>query len=545
MEAVFDAVTPAGYQADTEFQFEDLSQEHVAGFFKPFPPQTQLSNVSSEESMQETPTKRARIEESSDSAEFDNFQDISVLQPQYRAEEALKTHSVVIAEDRYSHSRDEAQVVPMLVDADGIQVIGVNDMMMVDEECVKDMDDHKNIRPVTSNRHITEDTSERGEKEQKTITSTRDDTSKKDEMGEKERKPVTSTRRVVYEEASIDLQDEMDDERMEVVKEKAPSSNYQKTSKAPKKLSSRKSSSLENRHVSSDGVARTPPRVRRHFSSPYITGDDQPHIRPSFKLKPSANRAYYTPIEVDEEFNPFNYEFEQGSIPSQHSPEVIPKSKGGSGRVEPDSASVPLSQRSPRVKPRRYDSSRSPHASPGQTCRTAEVKRKTIPPSAFDNPSFRQYIRNLSHPPTYDDYLSFRVVHRLVVIGDDIEVRYKEKINNALDNIYMDIMKDTFSFKNFSAIANRLLLESKRMQDRVFMIPLLARRLKEEVTPQMAGAVGKYTEMFMDNFVTKYLMSLGGWVSVYMYVCMNECVHVCVCVCAHTLSQPNLICTMV
>ena len=483
--------TPAGYQADTEFQFEDLSQEKssVAGFFKPFPPlHAQLSNVSSEESMHETPSKRARIEEELDnnygnneSAEFDNFQALSMLQPQYIVEEPAKMYSVV--EERYSQTRDEAQVVPMLVEADGIQ----------------------RIRPIV------------------------DDQYDMDDMSERDRRPIMFTRRVVHEQASISDQDELEveDEKMEVTKERGSSSNFQETPKTPKNLSSRKSSSLENRQGSSDNnaAAQTPPRAKRHFSTPTISMDidSRPQIRPSFKPKASANRAYYTPIEIDEEFNPFNYEFEQD-------PSEVPKSKGRSSsgsdkRVESDSAGVPLSQRTPRVKPHRYDSSCSPQTSPGQPqCRTAEMKRKTIPPSAYDDPAFRKYLKTVSHPPTYDDYLSFRVVRRLVVIGDDIEVRYKDKINNALDNIYMDIMKKTFSFENFSMIANRLLLESRRMQDRVFMIPLLARRLKEEVTPQMASAVGNYTEMFMDNFVTKYLMSMGGWVS-------YSCVCVCVCVC--------------
>jgi hypothetical protein len=517
MEVGFGAGTPAGYQADTEFQFEDLSESqekpHVAGGFKykPFQLHAQLSTVSSEDSMHETPTKRARIEEESDSdrddeegAEFDDFQALPVLQLQYGvAKGSTKVHTCsgveVGAEGRWSQRgrRGEAEVVPMLVDVDGVQV--AEDMIVKE-----DMAGNKNIRPVTSNRYDIDDTSER------------------DEAGERGQRSVMSTRRVVHEEASGDSQEEMKDEGEgmdEVVKEKGSSSNNQGTSKTSKQLS-RKSSSLENQMGSSDTATQTPPhtRMKRHFSTPAVSMDieNRPQIRPSFKPKASANRAYYTPIEIDEEFNPFNYEFEQD--PS----EVVPKSKGGDGssgsggRLETDSAGVPFSQRSPRVKPHHYNSSsRSPQMSPGgqPQCRTAELKRKTIPPSAYDDPGFHQYLKTLSHSPTYDDYLSFRVVRRLVVIGDDIEVRYKDKINNALDNIYMDMMKKTFSFKNFSMIANRLLLESKRMQDRVFMIPLLARRLKEEVTPQMANAVGKYTEQFMDNFVTKYLMSMGGWVS--------------------------------
>ena len=477
MEVAFDAVTPSGYQADTEYQ--ELSQERNAGLSKPFPPQTQLSAVSSEDCMQETPSKRARLEEADDrSAEFDDFQNLPVLQPQLVIEESAKTHSVV-AEDHYSH-RDEVQVVPILVDADCVEVVGG---MTSDDE---------------------------------------DDMWEKEQTGGKGQRSGVSRRRVVHEEASIDHQEDKNggEAEMEVVKEKGSSSNYQETPSKPKNLSSKKSSSLENRRSGSDDATRTPPRAKRHFSSPYISmsGESQPHIRPSYKPKPTANHAYYTPIEIDEEFNPFNYEFEQDTTPSQHSPEVVPKSKGS--RVDSDSARMPFSQRSPRVSPRHYDSPRSPRprASPGQPCRTAEVKQKSIPPSAYDDPNFRQYIKTLSHQPTYDDYLSFRVFHRLVVIGDDIEVRYKDKINNALDNIYMDIMKKTFSFEKFSAIANRLLLECKRMQEGVFMIPLLARRWKEEVTPQMAGAVGKYSEQFMDNFVMKYIMNMGGWVSLCVHV---------------------------
>ena len=368
----------------------------------------------------------------------------------------------------------------MLVDADSVHVVDV-----------RDITGRNNARPIMTNQRDVDDTSDRGD------------------MGERDRRP---TRRVVHEQASIDGQDDTndEDEEMEVASERpwGVSSDYHET---PRNLSSRKkSSSLENQR---EDVVQTPPRVKRHFSTPAVSMDidNRPQIRPGFKPHRSGHHGHYTPIQIDKEFNPFNYEFEQD-------PAEVPKSKGRSGRrLESDSAGVPLSQRSPRVNPRYYDSSRSPPMSPGPPqCRTAEKKQKGIPPSAYDDPSFRQYLKTLSHPPTYDDYISYRVVRRLVVIGDNIEVRYKDKINNALDNIYMDMMKKTFSFKNFSAIANRLLLESKRMQDRVFMIPLLARRLKEEVTPQMASAVGNYTEMFMDNFVTKYLMSMGGWVS---YTC--------------------------
>ena len=523
MEAEFGAGTSAGYQADTEFQFEDLSESqdkphHVAAgaiFKSPHLLQAQLSTVSSEDCMHETPTKRARIEEESDnddddddeeSAEFDDFQ-----APLSSPELQLQSGVVVkgLAENRMGGTeeywsqggrRDEGEIIiPMLVDADG------PDVRLSEEVVLKDKGDRKNIRLVKSGRYYD-----------------MDDTSERDDAGERERRPVMPTRRVVHDQASTDSQEEMKDEDEgigEVVKEKGMSSNYPESPKRSKNLSSRKSSSLELQPGgSSDTSTQAPSRVKRYFSTPTVSMDieNRHQIRPSFKPKASANRAYYTPIEVDEEFNPFNYEFEQDPD------EVVPKSKrdgssSGGGRIETDSASVPLSQRSPRAKPRRYDSSpRGPRMSPGggqPQCRTAELKRKTIPPSAYDDPRFRQYLKTLSHSPTYDDYLSFRVVRRLVVIGDDIEVRYKENINNALDNIYMDIMKKTFSFENFSMIANRLLLESKRMQDRVFMIPLLARRLKEEVTPQMASAVGKYTELFMDNFVTNYLMSVGGWVS--------------------------------
>ena len=523
MEAEFGAGTSAGYQADTEFQFEDFSESqdkphHVAAgsiFKSPQLLQAQLSTLSSEDSMHETPTKRARIEEESDnddndnddeeSAEFDDFQaplSFPVLQPQsgvvVKGSAEMRMGGT---EERWSQGgrRDDGEIIPMLVDADGPGV------QLSEEVVMKDKGDRKNIRLVKSSRYYD-----------------MDDTSERDDASERERRPVMPTHRVTHDQASTDSQEETKDEDEgigEVVKEKGTSSNYPESPKRSKNLSSRKSSSLELQPGgSSDISTKAPSRVKRHFSTPTVSMDieNRHQIRPSFKPKASANRAYYTPIEVDEEFNPFNYEFEQDPD------EVVPKSKrygssSGGGRIETDSASVPLSQINPRAKPRRYDSSpRGPGMSPGggqPQCRTAELKRKTIPPSAYDDPSFRQYLRTLSHAPTYDDYLSYRVVRRLVVIGDDIEVRYKEKINNALDNIYMDMMKKTFSFKNFSKIANRLLLESKRMQDRVFMIPLLARRLKEEVTPQMASAVGKYTEQFMDNFVTKYLMSMGGWVS--------------------------------
>ena len=310
----------------------------------------------------------------------------------------------------------------------------------------------------------------------------------------------TPGHRVLQEETS-----DGEEEKVEV-KEKEPTSE-RKTPSPSRLLASKKSSSLESKSGSEQNPPSGSSRMKRYFSFPYIStsNDLEPQMLPRFKPRSSLNRnhAYYTPVEMDEEFNPFNYEFENGD-----SFDVV--SKGG--RIESDTMDFAGSQEIPS----RSSSLRSPNQSPRVHARhpSAEAKRKsTIPSSAYNNPHFLNYMQTLSHDPTYDDYLAFQVVERLVVIGERIEERYKDKIDFALDNIFMDIMKKPFSFESFRAVAGRLFFEAKRVQDSLFMIPLFARRLKEILKPEMKGYVNDYTEMFMDNVVTKYLMSMGGWVS--------------------------------
>ena len=291
-------------------------------------------------------------------------------------------------------------------------------------------------------------------------------------------------------------EDEGEEEKRETVKEKEPAS---RRTPSPSKLQpSRKSASLESQTGGDQVSTATSPRqLKRHFSSPHFisTGDTEAR---GMKPRPRVSRhhGYYTPVQIDEEFNPFNYEFEVGRPPDC--------------RIAADSASTEL-QRSAGTNRRSAGISPRPRLSP----LSPEVKQKkeVIPDHVHNDPAFQKYARTLDHEPTYEDYLSFVVVRRLVHIGDDIEERYKDKINYALDNIFMDIMKKAFTFEKFSAVANRLLLEAKRFHDGVFMIPLLARRLKELVTPQMDLDIEEYTEMFMENFVTKNIMAMGGWVS--------------------------------
>ena len=449
-DVTFDAITPAGYQADTD-EYHDLSQEQTDFHTAPFSVHSSLTMVPSEDSLQETPSKRARIDDGrvslNGAKDFGTYLCAQLPQPVAKsgplevADLFSKKHkgeaSTCIVEHEFS--------IGGLSDVDkDLSGIGRVDMILQGESSTAD---HQFVRD-----------------------------------GRRD--------------------NEEDESEGEMRKEKEPSSDH-KTPSPSRLLSSKKSSSLENKSDSAHVSSSTSPRLKRHFSSPYISSANEP-VFPRFKERSSAtrNRAYYTPIEIDEEFNPFNYEFEHGE-----SSEVVSME----GRVEDDS-DVTV-----RAKPHPLQSSPHPRCSPSKSPRvtrlSSEVKRKrTIPSSVRDNPDFHQYVQTLSHEPTYDDYLAFRVVQRLVIIGDNIEERYKDKINIALDNIFMDIMKKTFSFEKFRYVASRLFFSARRMQERLFMIPLFARRLKEEVTPNMRSSVENYTEMFMDNFVTKYLMSIGGWV---------------------------------
>lgn len=504
-EVTLDAVTPAGYQANTESQEPSLG--HPMWLSAPPSVMQQDLLLSTEDVLQESSPKRARVD---DRVVNHNENEDWGAFPIHQSQVVAKSGQVVVPQFSFlngERSNDSKRTVA----EDGLPMSNKTDESRPPTVLQSQTVPTRSSGPVVSQDsfflngerlHIL------GERPCLTLESFESESSDVEKDGVVERRPVVSGHRVIHEEVMVSDEEEEGEREVQKVEERVKTPDREQSS--PSRLhSSKKASSLEGKSDNTRHLSRAP---KRHFSSPYISaasGSDS-NFFPKLKPRQIANRGYYTPIEIDEEFNPFNYEFEQGEL----SEEVRTKES----RVETDSAGINFNQisRSSWSGSSHSGSHHSPRVSPGQPLMSSEVKRKErrnkIPASAYKDSKFLHYVKTLSHEPTYDDYQAFRVSQRLLYIGDDIEVRYKDTLDFALNNIFMDTVEKSFTFDTFKAVAGRLWFEGKRIQDSLLLIPLFARRLKEE-SPQLGDVVGNYTEIFMENFVTKYLMSIGGWVS--------------------------------
>ena len=147
-----------------------------------------------------------------------------------------------------------------------------------------------------------------------------------------------------------------------------------------------------------------------------------------------------------------------------------------------------------------------------------------IPSHAFRDPSFLQFISKLDHKPTKSDYISYK----LRTIGDQIDKQYDNQLNRALDDLFWETIKtpaalhslSAVSWESFSNASKHLLVEGQRVQDSIFLITCFGRRLTE-MLPNVGDRVNEFTNLVVDAYASDFLLSIGGWVSV--------CVSVCVC----------------
>ena len=130
-----------------------------------------------------------------------------------------------------------------------------------------------------------------------------------------------------------------------------------------------------------------------------------------------------------------------------------------------------------------------------------------LPPHLLEDPSFRDYVSKLGWIPKKSDYISYKIA----MIGDQIDQKYDQQLNQALDAIIYEVMKENVSWQSFRKVSQKLMLQGQHMQDGILMIPCFARRLLECV-PNMRDTIADYTQMVMDNYATDMILNVGGWV---------------------------------
>ena len=97
------------------------------------------------------------------------------------------------------------------------------------------------------------------------------------------------------------------------------------------------------------------------------------------------------------------------------------------------------------------------------------------------------------------------------MIGDQIDQKYDQQLNQALDAIIYEVMKENVSWQSFRKVSQKLMLQGQHMQDGILMILCFACRLLE-CAPNMRDTIANYTQMVMDNYAMDLILNVGGWV---------------------------------
>ena len=114
----------------------------------------------------------------------------------------------------------------------------------------------------------------------------------------------------------------------------------------------------------------------------------------------------------------------------------------------------------------------------------------------------------LGRIPKKSDYITYKIA----MIGDQIDQKYDQQLNQAIDAIIFEVMKENISWQSFRSVSQKLMLQGQHMQDGVLMIPCFARHLILECVPNMRDTIANYTQMVMDNNTTDLILNIGGWV---------------------------------
>ena len=184
-------------------------------------------------------------------------------------------------------------------------------------------------------------------------------------------------------------------------------------------------SSKYRRFFSSPQLSLTSAKNSLHLPShPYMTG---------LSLYPHTTHGYYS---YDEEVNPFSVQFQEALKESE------------------EQTQERLARSQNRGEAAAFTSQ--------QTSASASRHQSTdLQPHLLDDPNFRIFLAGLDHKPTRSDYISYKIV----LIGDAIDAKYDTQLNQALDALFTEVLKNTITWDSFSRAAKKLMLQvSKKLQ---------------------------------------------------------------------------------
>ena len=90
---------------------------------------------------------------------------------------------------------------------------------------------------------------------------------------------------------------------------------------------------------------------------------------------------------------------------------------------------------------------------------TQEDMQDGLPSHLLEDPNFRDYVSRLNRKPNKSNY----ILYKIAMIGDQIDKKYDQQLNQALDVIIYEVVKNNVTWKSFSHVSKKLMVQGQHM----------------------------------------------------------------------------------
>ncbi len=112
-----------------------------------------------------------------------------------------------------------------------------------------------------------------------------------------------------------------------------------------------------------------------------------------------------------------------------------------------------------------------------------------VPDKAWQDPGFREYSNTLSHEPTNDDV----VVYKMLELSEEIEEKFGNNLDKIISEACMLALKDQLSFISLHRLSQRLVLPVSEVKERIMLLTILGRNLWEKL-PNFQATIMEFTQ---------------------------------------------------
>ena len=160
---------------------------------------------------------------------------------------------------------------------------------------------------------------------------------------------------------------------------------------------------------------------------------------------------------------------------------------------------------------RDFDRALQEQASSGPTPRNPApfVTRSNtqLPDDIMSDEGFLEFLQMNDAKPSRSMYITYQIQ----LISEKIDSKYGQHLNQALDAIIPQIIANSVSLENFSAVCRSLLFKGEGFKDGLFMVPAFGKRLLGFL-PGMRDVITEYTQAVLEEYAMDWLLMRGGWV---------------------------------